>query len=284
MVSDDYGRRGTLPLLPLSFDRVNEGRFPRSNSLLFKLPFEVLGLILQHVEPTSLPSLALVNHDCRQLARSRQFASIHLDTSNSCLDLMELLRAEDGEREANSTTPWPSLGTCIRRVRVTEGRMWQDRFQIDLADESWMGLDEETRNQRLLAANKFYDGTYLPAVQYILSSRRILPHLEELELQCRGPFPLPFFNSLTQSPIQHLKLRSFYLYEDFSIIPPNLLGKTWPLRTLHLEFMTDNDITTVPLTASILGLCAPTLESLTWIDRCGKGGNSFVTAVMDSAP
>lgn len=47
-----------------------------------------------------------------------------------------------------------------------------------------MELDEETRNQRLLEAKKFYDGTCLPAVKYILSSRRLLPHLEELELEC----------------------------------------------------------------------------------------------------
>lgn len=127
-VSDDYGRKKNLPFMPLSFDRVNEGRFPRSNSLLFKLPFEVSGHILQHVVPTALPSLALVNRNFRQLARSRQFASVHLDTSDPCLELMELLRVEDRERKANSSISSPCLGPCIRRVKVIEDCMWEHRF------------------------------------------------------------------------------------------------------------------------------------------------------------
>ena len=63
----------TIPVEPLSFDRVNEGRAPRTNALLFHLPFEILNVILQFVTSESLSSLALVNWDCRQWARSRQF-------------------------------------------------------------------------------------------------------------------------------------------------------------------------------------------------------------------
>lgn len=78
---------------------------------------------------------------------------------------MKLLGAEKGEGNANSAILSPSLGDCIRRVRVTDGRMWQDHFQIDYADDSWMELDVETRNHRLLEASRFYDGIFLPAVQ-----------------------------------------------------------------------------------------------------------------------
>ncbi|KAL2012916.1 hypothetical protein VTN00DRAFT_441 [Thermoascus crustaceus] len=81
---DEYGK-DVVPL-PLSFDKVNEGRPPSSRSLLFQLPMELLREILQRVPADSLASLALVNRDCRQLARSRQFAS-RLDWEDKiCLD------------------------------------------------------------------------------------------------------------------------------------------------------------------------------------------------------
>ena len=201
---------------------------------------------------------------------------------------MELLKAEDAERKANSTALSLSLGTCIRRVRVTEGRMWRDRVHIGYADESpWMELDEETRNPRLLGANNFYEWTYLPAVQHTLK-----PSHPSASGGTGVAMPGSFSSTILQQPYsvvaQHLKLRMFYVYEDFSIVTHSLFDKTWPLRTLHLELMShppsSNNITTAPLTASILGLCAPTLESLTWIDRSSKKGYSFVTAFLDSVP
>lgn len=87
---DDYGKEH-VPPLPLSLDRVNEGRSSQSNNLLFKLPLEILGEILQNVDSASLADLALVNHDCRQWARSRQFASIKLDYGEESFDMLSLL-------------------------------------------------------------------------------------------------------------------------------------------------------------------------------------------------
>lgn len=278
----DYGKEIVVPPLPLSFDRVNEGRFPRSNSLLFTLPLEVLGIILQLVESDSLPALALVNQDCRQLARSRQFASIELNPSDSCLELIARLGAEDRKRKENGTDLSPSIGVCIRKIKVTDSTNWRGRFQID---ESLMELDVEERDRRTIAAGKFYNGTYLPVVEYILSSRRLLPHLEELDLQCHGSFSQPFFNNLIQSSIQHLKLTHLSFDEDFSIGLPDTL---WPLRTLHIELGVPiyypSQVTTNPLSISILRLCAPTLESLTLINRGALGTHSFATAGLNSAP
>lgn len=281
---DDYGREIDVPPLPLSFDRVNEGRFPRSNSLLFTLPFEVLGLILQLVEPDSLPALALVNQDCRQWARSRQFASIELNPSDSCMELIARLSAEDRKREANGTDLSPSLGVCIRRIKITGGGNWRDRFQIDFEDESFMELDVEEKARRLLKAGEFFNGTYFPVVQYILSTRRLLPHLERLDLQGQGSFSQLFFNNLTQSSIQHLKLTALSFEEDFTIGLPDT---PWPLRTLHIELVAQFPLvenTTNRMSTSILRLCAPTLESLTLINRSSMSTHSFVTAGLSSAP
>lgn len=244
----DRGRHTNPPPLPLSFDRVNEGRFARSNSFLFKLPFEVLGQILQHVEPTSLPSLAPVNRDCRQLARSRQFARIPIHfrskPSGSCVDLMKLLRAEDREREANhGATLSPSLGVCIRCICVLDDGRWLDHYQLgfDIIRE-WEALHfgtvspilgTEGKDRRRLEAGRFFNRTYLPLLQSIVSSRRQIPHLNTLELHCAWPlehFPQSFFNGLIQSSIQHLKLTGVCNDEHFAI---GLPGTLWPLRTLQ---------------------------------------------------
>ena len=282
-----YGEKRKIPPQPLFFDRVNEGRPVQSNSLLFQLPFEILGQILQHVEPASLPSLALVNRDCRQLARSRQFSSIKLyDGKQADLDLIELLRAEDRERDANGTTLSPSLGVCIRRIKVIEGSALFHR-QINPNDGSFLRLDSEGKQRKLQKACDFYHEVFFPRVQDILSNRRVLPHLDELVCKCRNAVPQSFFNSLIQSSLQHLKLYDVPIGADFTINLPDTLAKSWPLRTLHLELQTDfftTEVTTASLCASLLGLCSQTLESLTWIDRCCKGEHSFATAGLNSAP
>lgn len=100
---DDYGK-DVVPPLPLSFDRVNQGQPPISTAPLFQLPAEILGEVLQYIPWSSLALVALVNRDFRQLARSRQFASVQLDYSDFSLDLVETLMAEERERAADSGT------------------------------------------------------------------------------------------------------------------------------------------------------------------------------------
>ena len=261
-----YGRKDKIPPQPLSFDRVNQGRSPQSNSLLFQLPFEILGQILQHVEPASMPSQALVNRDCRLLAHSRQFASIQLHCDKlKDLELIELLMAEDVERDADDTTLSPSLGVCTRRITVLESRSFRH---------------PEQRDRRLVRAYRFFTEVFLPPVQHILSSRRLLPHLEELVWKGGNAVPRSFFNVLINSSIQHLKLYDVSIEQDFTMNVSTVLALSWPLRTFHLELKSN----TAPLSASLLYLCASTLESLTWIDRSHEGGHSFVTAGLNPAP
>ena len=122
--SKNHYAKEVVPPLPLSFDRVNEGQSPSSTAPLFKLPFEILGSILEHVPPASLASLALVNRDCWQLARSRQFASIQLDYSHSSFGLISQLSREKKQREVNAgLTASPSLGACggLRSPRILDG-------------------------------------------------------------------------------------------------------------------------------------------------------------------
>jgi len=266
---DSFGKE-YVPPLPLSFDRVNEGRPPLSTAPLFKIPLEILSLIGLHVPSFSLASLALVNKDCRQLARSRQFASVKLDYSDASLDLLELLEMEVRERAANSgVTRKPSLGVCIRRITVATHPGWvSHRHQICLGRE-FANLNVDVRDRQIAVAGEAFFGAYLPRIQSLLRSRIGLPHLELLDWEDKVVLSKSFFDDLTLSSIKHLKLFRVSIDEEFELAPTNaLLPQGLSLRTLHLEviwsMVAGKTGRTGPLCASILRLCAPTLESLTW--------------------
>ena len=115
---DEYGKE-LVPPLPLLFDRVSEGRKPVSRTRLLNIPLEVLALVVQKVPETSLASVALVNSDWRQLARSRQFGSLHFDYSDRTLAIIDKLKEEATDRSnLGGLTGKPALGPCIRRLTV----------------------------------------------------------------------------------------------------------------------------------------------------------------------
>lgn len=282
---DRHGKsqRDPVPPLPLTFDRVMENRLPMSDSALFKLPVEVLGLILGFVEPSSLATLALVNRECRQLARSRQFAGVHLDYSHSSEALVLLLVSEAVERTVNNgSTSLPSLGVCIRRMTVaTSTDILRRRFDIPVVE---FGSDEglyrsllEAQQPKWQVANKSVEGFYLPLVQIILCYGKTLPHLEFLDWEDNTNLSPFFYNALACSSIQHLKLYRPIVNEEFEImLPQTLVSRGWLLRTLHLELNLDMQmkVTTARLCASILRLCASTLETLVW---SGTGYKDYQT-------
>lgn len=274
---DDYGK-DVVPPLPLSFDRVNEGRLPlpsSSNSILFRFPVEILAPIVQYLPSESLASLALVNRDCRQLARSRQFASVQFDYSNHSLDLIGLLCEESNQRKHNnSQTLLPSLGACIRRLTVATHPGWLSaRHDIELSEE-FMELPKEERDKRIEKAARAFFDRYVPDVLSVLSTA--LPHLELLDWEDKIDFYPHFFASIARSPVRHLKLFRVSVGEDFEItLPKGLVNGVWPLRTLHLEiywgFWGSSDGSIAKICSSMLRACSPTLESLTW--RSMRYGN-----------
>lgn len=131
---------------PLMFDRVMEGRpIAAKASPLLKLPVEVLALVMGHVssDEQTLASLALVNSDCRQLARSCQFCTVHFDCGPKSSSLLSLLTYETAERSRSRLTKRPSLGACIRSITVTRQYLQQEvhtlrsHGRIGLSRERW---------------------------------------------------------------------------------------------------------------------------------------------------
>lgn len=267
-VKDEFGKE-FVPPLPLLFDRVSEGRKPISGARLWTIPLEILALVVQMVPEESLASFALVNSDCRQLARSRQFASLHFDYSDQTLAVIKKLQRERTERFNNEgLTKKPALGPCIRRLTVATHPGWVNyRHNIELS-ESFNALSKKERSKRLTNASNTFFGSYITSIQDLLSNRGVLPHLELLDWEDAITLQPSFYDAIANSTIQHVKFIRVRVDKLFTInAPRSQPSRTWPLRSLHLEIipaMSDIKLDVSGLCTSMLYICAPSLQSLTW--------------------
>ena len=123
-----------------SFDRVMNGMPLSSQSRLLNLPVEILGCISQYSSSVDLASLALVNSDCRQLARSYQFKDLILNYREASFQILEKLCSDTLRRgiwpptkesllnqcfaAENPFPPGKLIGPCIRRLIIGPGRTW----------------------------------------------------------------------------------------------------------------------------------------------------------------
>ncbi|KAK2796322.1 hypothetical protein FQN50_009613 [Emmonsiellopsis sp. PD_5] len=268
---DDYGKDLMRPL-PLSLDRVNGGRAHRSSSRLLMLPVELLYCILSHIPDDSLASLALVNSDCRQLARSRQFASVCLNYSDASWNLVKLMLSESSDTLHKDHIPISRLGACIRHLTVatSPARLGQKhRFLIGRDSEEIM---EEYIKAKVFAAclrrltaaassallrkdKEFfpfsetasieearagvneaclaYYKEYFPAIQMLLPC---LPHLERLDWEDKVQVDREFFHAIINPRLRHLKLFRIRVTDEFQIdLPKRMVAGGLSLRSLFLE-------------------------------------------------
>ena len=265
---DDFGKEIEDPI-PLSFDRINEGRPFSSDFLLSRLPIELVWHIIQLVPQEDLRNLALVNRDCRQLARSRQFANVRFDYSDSAIGILGVLLKEHEERSENhGKTRLPSIGACIRKITVATNPGWITyRHEIELS-EDFTQLDAGVRKARLDEACKTFFEEYMPKIGLVLSNTQVLPRLEYLFWADGAPVDKNFFEAIISSNLRHLVLRRVSVDKEFSL---GLLSDQcrWRLNSLYLDVIWTTsgdreDVTTSPLICNLLCLAAPTLESLTW--------------------
>lgn len=264
---DEYGK-DVVPPNCLSFDRVMENKHIVSESHILNLPIEILGRVIQHLAGSDLGNLALVNSDCRQLARSQQFKSILLDYSFDSSLLLEKV-CNEAKARVHAPAPGTYLGSCIRRLTVATHPGWVER-RHDLTFSGLQGLDREIAKERLGSATKAFFDVHLSSIEAALSSRS-MPHLELLDWEDMVVLPKSLFMAMICSAIQHLKLFRVKVDEEYEVqVPNDLLYRHWPLKSLHLELAwtlssAGNGGSIRPLSTSILYLCAPTLETLKWV-------------------
>lgn len=240
--ADEFGKDKDA-ILPLLLPKVMEGRPIGSTSLLLcRLPPEILGDIMDLIvnDKAALSSLALVNSDCRQLARSCQFAKVYFDYSpNSRLLLLQLMKeaiARLGHDDPSNTTRPPFIGSCIRRVVVKPRSDWVAQAHIDLYNSIWGDaanrLNSEHRNALSKKATDQYISIYHDPVQ--IAIKLAMPHLEALLWHDRLCLDSAFFGTVTNLPIRHLKLAGIHIGEMYRLEPP-LAPLVVPLGSLSLK-------------------------------------------------
>lgn len=176
---------------PLLLDTVMEGRQRVSRSRLLQMPAEILADVVDLLtnDKAALASLALVNSDCRQLARCGQFAEIRFDYSRRAQQLFLELASE-----ACNFPRQLGIGTCVRRVTFASDPRHVIDFHIDLHDSVWgeaaeMYSDEERDGFRK-QANEFYLKLRGLAV---LAIPLAMPNLEVLVWEDRFSLDEAFF-------------------------------------------------------------------------------------------
>ena len=290
---DDFGKEeGQRTILQL--DRVMSS--PKSHgSLLLGLPTEILADIveLRDRDTTTLSNLALVNVECRQLARSAQFADIDFNYSPSAHSLLDKLEYEATQRSDGIEIP--SLGACVRRIVMCSHRGWVAAYHTELY-ESIFGDNPGTREQvqaLKTPANSIYNAYRNRIIEVI---RTAMPNMESVAWQDQFIVDDSLFRSISHTPIRHLKLSRTPIKFPCILQPP-LSPASWPLRSLHLEARgpidtedsgdedesgSDQSVTSLELqlkyyrprkelnqtayfVTSLLKLCASTLRSFHWV-------------------
>ncbi|RYP76361.1 hypothetical protein DL771_001800 [Monosporascus sp. 5C6A] len=296
--NDQFGKENNVRL-PLLLDRVMEGRARKSESRLLQLPAELLGDIADELadDKPTLASLALVNSDCRQLARSCQFAEVCFDYSPQAIGLLHKLLDECLERQNSSRNL--TIGSCIRRVTMAADVQWMARRNEKLYESIWGETSSQFTKEdtQLLReeGSKQYEA-YRNCVLRVISGA--MPNLEYVGWHDRYLVYEDFFALLSRSPAQHLILHRVPLNQPYILEPP-VTPATWPLRSLSLsvreafrfgadfgadeqtapeEPLMEGQRQDTPRSMSLFYItlfqrCAPTLEFLKWSDQSiGLGG------------
>ncbi|KAH9906832.1 hypothetical protein F4778DRAFT_723636 [Xylariomycetidae sp. FL2044] len=272
----------------LSFGRVMEGRPISSvSSTLFTIPNEIVPLILEYVatDKNTLASLACVNSDFRQLARSYQFHTVGL-TSSSRRQLFDLLQVEALQRLRSplNLTRSASLGACIRKLYVECGSCcegWRDRHEflgslMPSEPRTRNGQDPDGHRVRMIKALKRsldedYQCVCKPATLLVIPT---LPNLQELAL-VQEEFDDELLDTLMGSSIKHL---------NFEISPKSIPSertttRVWPLESLNIDSgwhmdlpdLSPDGVDPSGLYRSLLTPCCSTLRHLGIISK--PGGN-----------
>jgi hypothetical protein len=212
------------------------------NSPLFKIPTEILTIIVSHLVTSNedLASLALVNSNCRQLVRSCQFRTVKLDASRRPEGILGLLQREAVERRQNhGSARSTSLGACIRRVivdndgylkEVLASRPRKPGRSIDDDSENAYDDDVNKVQQRRASTGELtqrLNEIYGPNVLFVISN---LVHLESLEMG-QASWSQSLLNNLVGCTIRHLSLRDVQMKDVVPVMDDSVV---WPLETLDI--------------------------------------------------
>ncbi|KAI1067093.1 hypothetical protein LB506_003888 [Fusarium annulatum] len=270
---DNFGKENIQPR-SLLLDTVMQGQPRASSCELVQLPAEILADIVDLLsdDKTSLGSLALVNSDCRQLARCCQFAEVNFDYSLQARQLSSQLVQDNSSQRLE-----PGIGACIRRVTFTSHPHHVAHTHRELY-EAFDGQDSEsfTDKQRYILYRQA-GAEYVTARAVAVEAISSLPNLESLSWKDQYSLDRDFFKKITRCSAQHIDLDRPVIDDAWFLTPP-LTPSVWPLRSLKLdvsmaedkwnEIREKGETGTHHMTSffsTMFRLCSQTLESLTWM-------------------
>lgn len=239
---------------------------------------EILAKVFGHLadSKTGLLSLALINPDCRQLARSYQFRVVTFDGSHRCRQgILPVLLSEAFKRRQNrreyGKTEGLSLGACIRKVIVNKEGGLRDLERRTIQNSQ---NDIEWLENHL----KKYDR---PSVYSIISS---LPNLETAHLS-----DVAFCQSLLSGLVGSTVTSATLSAHATDICPRIGEGVSWPLTSLNIKLSAFSDSTTNAshYWKNILHLCSAHLLRLSISYAIPKskdhtdGGASYWSQALD---
>jgi hypothetical protein len=271
--------KATLALLPkaVEADRVT------SDSPLLGLPLEILGGIVDLIadDQATLAALALVNSDCRQLARSHQFSEVSFDCNEKSNGLLLRLLQEsvyrrDGIDVTNHASRPPFVGPCIRKARVYLRSETEPDFDLHESPGTIAtSSDEQSDRQFQTAGVKEYIATFRDPV--LTALRAAMPNLESLSWHGGTCLDAnPFFRTIIHLPIRHLEVSRFKIGEPTSlddlIVPTTLplesisFGASLYIGAVHRHLARDTcdceSNTLLPFMTTLLRSCRMTLRYL----------------------
>jgi hypothetical protein len=216
---DQYGKDRDKKR-PLLLDAVmgSQERASRSSSRLLQMPAEILAEIVNLLgdSKSALANLALVNSDCRQLARTSQFAEVTFDYSARSKGLFAHL-----VKEAGTPVTKPSISACVRRATFAA------HPSRDFDDVLW-AVDSPTFSEEGIQ-------TYIGLRNTLAHGISAMPNLEALIWIYPLALDTAFFQLITHSKARHVKLSKTVVNGPPGSLEPPLVPLTWPIRSLDLE-------------------------------------------------
>lgn len=228
----EYSKESSnLPSLLL--DTVMRGRPRRSRSMMFQLPAEILAKIIDLLEDDeeALASLALVNSDCRYLARARQFTEIHFDYSPQSDELLRRIVTES-LGDTDEAKPSFPIGVCVRKVTSAPLREFFWKLHRELCDRMYLGLGgihvpslphrplpigglERSINELQTIAQAHYNNYRKLLVTAVASK---MPNVDVLVWKDQVGLDGDFIEILSRCSAKHVKLEGIKI------------AKSWPAR------------------------------------------------------
>ncbi|EME47790.1 hypothetical protein DOTSEDRAFT_69658 [Dothistroma septosporum NZE10] len=248
-------------------------------SRLLQLPTELLADIVEMLanDQSTLASLALVNIECRQLARTRQFCEILFNYSPNSRCLLDHLLHEVAERRRASrsapnsdttTVRESTISACIRHVKVASSPSWVRVYHQELYQSIWGESPEPISHEEREVLERQADNVYTAyRDRLLIAIATAMPNIESLAWHDRYGVTPGFFSMLRITPIKRLKLSRVPIQTPFV-----LTGPPWPLRSLHLNICTPlarsvgneavDPYELADFVDSVLRLCASSLQHL----------------------